>query len=137
MYGLRCILIVASVLFLDGGAVAQAQVKIDPVGNVCTRHWITGSATGAEAPIIVIHPVDIAECWVQRPVALDNGRWQLRAQFGENGLHYGRQYEVRAFVTPSRQLSPGKTKCWPQAKHQSNLVTVTKGSCDDGPPLAK
>ena len=78
---------------------------------------------------IVVHPMEIAEYWVQQPVTVSsNGSWETQPNIGRPGnVDDGKRFEVMAIVNPESPLTTGdKLKIWPEAQGQSDVIRVTR-----------
>ena len=65
-------------------------------------------------------------CWVQRPSRVLDGRWQVRAHFGDRTTEDGYRFSICAVIGPDKKLRVGQTlRSAPHANYQSAWIEVT------------
>ncbi|MBC8031137.1 MAG: hypothetical protein H7Z16_13565 [Pyrinomonadaceae bacterium] len=97
--------------------------------KVAPRHFVEGVVADANAQVwVVIHPMEVADYWVQPNVTVrEGGRWKVLCYFGELGQHSGKPYEVMAIANPKETLREGQLlPNWPEAQSKSQVVEVVR-----------
>lgn len=98
--------------------------------TVALRHFVEGIVADPNARVwVVIHPMEVADYWVQPAVTVrEGGKWKVLCYFGEPGpQHSGKHYEVTALVNPKEALSEGQLyQGWPEAESRSQVIEVVR-----------
>jgi hypothetical protein len=124
----------------DGGIDAGDQPAPTPTAQVTIEQpqkdhvvkpidTVGGTTSHPDADIwVVIQPLSTpGDCWVQSKILpQSDGHWTGSVHFGRPPPRdHGERYEVRAFVNPNQQLTPGKKmSCWPAGPHSDSVIVV-------------
>ncbi len=106
--------------------------KSPPAGKeslgVDWRPFVEGTCSGDDTTVwVVIHPFEIADFFVEPQAACSDGTWKVEVFFGDKDTPAGKQFEMRAFADPVKQLQEGqRLKTWPKGRARSKVVYLVR-----------
>ena len=122
-------------LLLPAVALGQSDsfkiTDLTPDQAVDIRELVSGEAPIGVKVWLIVHPLEIDDCWAQGPSAVSSGgTWRIMGQFGEAGQHSGKPYEIRAIanphVAPEAPLKAGLVSCGIEGDLNSDSVDLVR-----------